>query len=154
MSPAKAYHKNLHIILVSILLITFSSSFIVYGLVQNSYRFNSTGHIKTVGVAVYSDGDCTTPVTEIDWGYLKPGESKSVIVYIKNEGSIAVKLSHLTENWNPESAENYIFFSWDRENQILEANQIIPATLTLSIDENIWGIDSFMFDIVIIGTET
>ena len=153
MSPAKAYYKSLHIVLVSILLTAFSS-LIVYGLVQNSYRINSTGHIKTVGVAVYSDEDCTAAVTEIDWGYLEPGENKSVIVYIKNEGTIAVKLSHLTENWNPESAENYIFFSWDRENQILEADQIIPATLTLSIDENISGIDSFMFDIVIIGTET
>lgn len=143
-------HKSFKIIIL-IALVSLSSC-IAYALLQSSHRINSTGQIKTIGVVVYSSPEGGL-VTSIEWGYLEPGEIVNKTVYIKNEGTIAVRLTHLTENWNPPSAESFISFSWDKENQILSAGEVTEATLTLSIDENISGIDSFSFDIVIIATE-
>jgi len=144
-------YKNLGIVLLVIL--TTFSFFIAYGLLQSSYRVTNIGHIKTVGVTVYSNESCKTPVTEIEWGCLEPGQTENKTVYVKNEGTITVRLSHLTENWDPQFAKDYIFFSWDGENQTLNAGQVIQVTLTLSVDENISDVDTFSFDIIIMGTE-
>lgn len=115
---------------------------------------SSIGNVKAVGVGVYSDSNCTVPISYIDWGFLEPGSSKQLTIYVKNEGNVQIKLSMEVENWNPPSAPNCLTLSWDRQNHILSPSSCVPAVLTLSVSQDISGVTSFSFDIVIIGAES
>ncbi|MEM2704031.1 MAG: hypothetical protein QXR45_12815, partial [Candidatus Bathyarchaeia archaeon] len=124
-----------------------------FGALVASRTISNVGRLKAVGVGVYWDGSCTNPVSSIDWGILDPGGTKSVTVYIKNEGNVQLKLSMATSNWNPSSASSYITLSWDRQNYVLAAGSVVSAVLTLSVSSSISGVTSFSFDITITGTE-
>jgi hypothetical protein len=115
-------------------------------------RVPNAGNVKAVGVGVYRDSDCTSNVTSIDWGFLEPGATANVTVYIKNEGNIPVVLNMATDNWYPTSASDKITLSWNRESYVLNSGSV-QAVLTLSVSPNIEGVTSFSFDIIITGTE-
>ena len=117
-------------------------------------RVPNAGNVKAVGVNVYWDSACTSNVTSIDWGFLEPGTATNVTVYIKNEGSIPVKLNVTTDNWNPTTASNNITLSWNREGYVLNTTvPTVQAVLTLSVSPSISGVTNFSFDIIITGTE-
>jgi hypothetical protein len=119
---------------------------------QTSRTLSSTGTIQTIGVGVYTDYQCNTPLSSIPWGKLEPGESQSVICYIRNEGNSPSTLSMYTSNWNPASAENYLTLSWNYNGQPINADASVQVTFTLSVDESIEGVTNFSFDITIVGT--
>lgn len=119
-----------------------------------STRIASTGSVKSVGVGVYWDYSATNPVSSLDWGALEAGATKEYTVYVKNEGNVPITLSMTTENWNPTSASTHMTLQWTRENYVLTAGSRVSAKLTLSVSQNINGITSFGFDVVIEGTET
>jgi hypothetical protein len=123
------------------------------GLLIAYNRIPNTGSVKAVGVGVYWDGDCTDNVTSVDWGFLEPGATSNVNVYIKNEGNVPVVLNMTTDNWNPVSASDYIALTWDREGYVLDSNSVVQAVLTLSVSSGISEVTSFGFEIVITGTE-
>jgi hypothetical protein len=114
---------------------------------------SNVGNVKAVGVGVYSDSRCTIPISSIDWGFLEPGCSKQFTIYMKNEGNVPIKLSMEVNNWNPQSASNYMTLTWDRQNHVLNPSDCAPAVLTLSVSQDISGVTSFSFDIIIIGAE-
>lgn len=116
---------------------------------QASRTFSNTGTVRTIGVGVYWDNECTDPVSSIDWGTLEPGATKDVTIYIRNEGSSDSTISMYTSNWNPSSAWEYIGLSWDYAGQQMSPDEVIQVTLTLSISSSIEGITSFSFDITI-----
>jgi hypothetical protein len=113
---------------------------------------NNEGNLRTVGVGVYWDPECTQNVTTIDWGYLDLGDTTNVTVYINNEGSTPLILTMTHENWDPTSAPQYITLTWNRENHTLNTGHT-PATLTLTTSPDTTGITDFSFDIIITGTE-
>ena len=112
----------------------------------------NAGDVKAVGVGVYWDSDCTDNVTSIDWGFLEPGATANVTVYIKNEGNIPVVLGMTTDNWDPTSASDYMTLSWNRESHVLNPGSV-QAILTLSVSSEIDGVTNFSFDITITGIE-
>jgi len=112
----------------------------------------NTGNVKGVGVGVYWDSDCTNNVTSINWGFLEPGATDNVTVYIKNEGNIPVTLSMTTDTWDPTSASENITLTWNRESYVLDPGSV-QAILTLSVSSDISGVIEFSFNIVITGTE-
>lgn len=114
---------------------------------------SSVGNVKAVGVGVYSDSNCTVPISHIDWGFLEPGSSKQFTIYVKNEGNVPVRLSMETNNWNPQSASNYLTLSWNRQDQVLGPGDSVSADLTLSVSPEVSGFTSFSFDIIIVGAE-
>jgi len=116
---------------------------------QSSRRFPNTGTIRTIGVGVYWDNECTDPVSFIDWDTLEPGSSKDVTFYIRNEGPSAATISMNTSNWDPSNAWEYIALSWDYAGQQINSDEVIQVTLTLSISSRIEGITNFRFDITI-----
>lgn len=124
------------------------------GALVASRTFSNVGNLKAIGVGVYSNSGCTTAVSSIPWGVLEPGGTKTSIIYIKNEGTVRVRLSMTVGNWNPSSASNYITVSWNRESYTLDPGSVVQANLTLSVSSSISGITSFSFDITITGTET
>jgi len=112
----------------------------------------NAGNVKAVGVGVYWDSGCTDNVTSINWGFLEPGTTANVTVYINNEGNIPVILSTTTDSWDPTSASAHIALSWNREGHVLDPGSV-QAILTLSVSSNISGITGFSFDVIIAGTE-
>ena len=109
------------------------------------------GKVSTFGVAIFWDSSMNNPLSSIDWGNLEPGVNKNIECYIKNIGNTISILTLETTNWNPSEAATYIDLNWDYSGQSLNVNQVIRVTLILSISENIQGITSFFFDIIIIG---
>lgn len=118
-------------------------------------RVPNYGSVKSVGVGVYEDEECTRNVTEIDWGFLIPGSSFTREVWIKNTGNVEIVLNMTTEGWSPAEVRNYLTLTWDYEGQVLNASQVVRAVFTLSVSETITetDIESFSFDIVITGIE-
>ena len=119
---------------------------------QTSRTISNSGAVKAIGVGVYWDDECTSPVSSIDWGIIEPGSSKDVACYIRNEGNSASTLSMNTSNWNPSSAKTYITLSWNYGGQSINPNEVVEVTFTLSISASIQGITSFSFDITIVGS--
>jgi len=107
--------------------------------------------IKVVGISVYSDKSCRNVLTSIDWGIIRPGSSKSIMVYVKNTGNVIVRLSLSTENWIPEQASKYISLTWNYMGQRLLPGRVLSLTLTLTVSPEISDIRNFSFDIVITG---
>ena len=113
----------------------------------------NAGNVKAVGVGVYWEYACENNVTSIDWGYLEPGETRSVTIYIRNSGSVPLILTMTVENWQPATANTYISVSWNRQNYVLAQNSVVETVINISVSENITDVTSFSFDLVITGTE-
>lgn len=122
---------------------------------QTSKTLSSTGSIQiqtTAEIGVYSNFQCTNPLTSLSWGTLEPGESQAIVCYIKNEGSSALTLSMYPSAWNPPEAQNYLTLTWNYNGNPISTDASVQVTFTLSVDASIEDITSFSFDINIIGT--
>jgi hypothetical protein len=124
----------------------------VLSAVQTSRTVSNAGTVKTVGVGVYWDNECTNVLSSVDWGVLEPGASENVSCYIRNEGSSVSTLSMYTSNWSPSNASGYLSLSWDYGGQSIDVDEVVRVTFTLSVDAGIEGITSFSFDITIVGS--
>jgi hypothetical protein len=117
---------------------------------SSTQNVSSTGFIYTVGVGIYGNQACTINVTSVDWGTLMPGNSITKTAYIKNSGSSNVSLSLATNTWVPSTMQQYITMSWNATNYVLGSNQVVTATFTLTISQDVQG-GSFAFNILITG---
>ena len=141
------------ILLATVATMAVSSVVFTYGLLFGSQTINNQGNVNTIGVGVYSEASCVNEVSTIDWGYMEPGSTKNVTVYVRNEGTIPMTLSMTVDNWDPAGASTYIVLSWTREGSQVNAQSVLQADLTLSVSSSISDISSFSFDITITGTE-
>lgn len=114
---------------------------------------SNVGSFKTIGIGAYWDENATDKVETIDWGILEPGTPSNVTMYLQNDGNSDVTLSKSTSNWNPTVASNYLTLNWDYDGQMLEPDENLPVTLTLSVSGNVTGVTDFDFDITVLGTE-
>ncbi len=119
--------------------------------VSNRKGVSNQGKVKAVNLGLYWDNVCTNTTVAVDWGLFSPGAASSVTLYVRNEGSSAVKLNLTTRNWNPANASEYITLTWNREGQVFEPQTVVTATLTLSVSANISGITGFGFDTIVTG---
>jgi len=131
-------------------------AFVIAGLIVCSFMLlvtrNNITNVSAVeanGVGVYWDSDCRDIVSSIDWGSLKPGSAKNIIVYIRNEKEEPIFLTKSTMNWKPSIASKYITLKWDYRGWSIDPGEVLQVTLTLSISSSIEGIWNFGFDIVI-----
>ena len=134
----------------AILVLVVVESNIVSGLSSTSVVLSSTGMLRSVQVRVFQE--FSSNVSTIDWGILTPGSEEKATVFTRNEGNTEITLHLATENWNPESAEEYIALSWDYDGDPISPEQVIEITLSLYVSESIEGITHFTFDIVIMAT--
>jgi hypothetical protein len=91
-------------------------------------------------------------MTSVAWGLIEAGDSVNNTIYIRNSGDIDVSLSLATENWNPMTAADYLTLSWSYDGSVLSSGEVIEVTLRLSLSSSVSGIDSFSFDIVVMGS--
>jgi len=106
----------------------------------------------TVEVGVYWDIGCSDEVSSVDVGDVEVGSIENMTVYVRNEGDTDVTLSMRTENWTPPEASSYITLSWDYGGQSISPDEVVPVVLTLSVSDDVSGITSFSFDLVITGS--
>jgi len=131
--------------------ILYAFSPLLYSVVLKSYV---NVNVKTIGCEVYSDANCTKPLTEIKWGTFDPGGSNSTFIYLKSTSNINITLDFYTQNWNPQNVKNYITLTTDYKNSTqISPNEVIKIKLTLKISYSIEGITTFSFDIVITASE-
>lgn len=124
----------------------------VAALLTAQKTISGTGSIKSVGLGVYWDQQCTNATSSLNFGLLEPGSSKNFTLYLKNLGNSLLTLSMTTQNWNPTSASNYMTLTWNREAQKINPGQVLGFVITLTVSANVQGISSFSFDIIISGT--
>ena len=109
--------------------------------------------VQSVNVGTYSNSACAINATSVDWGALRPGDNATRTLWVKNLGNTNATLSLSTTGWVPANAAPSISLSWDRQGKILAPNEVVQATLTLSVSAGIdSSITSFNFNIVITGT--
>jgi hypothetical protein len=108
---------------------------------------------RDTSIEIYWDNRCTKRVSSIDWGSLEPGTNKTVTLFIKNKGKNQVTLSYYTSNWQPSEIANYLNLTWDYTGQSIEFKEIAQVIFTLYVSENVETIETFSFDIAIIGTQ-
>lgn len=139
------------IIIVTLVLITVMGIG-VSGLLTTTKILDSSGSIMAINIEAFSDQACTQPISSLDWGVPEPGNNIDLIVYLKNTGNADMTLNMYVSNWSPSGSSSYLSLNWDRENTVISSNEVIEATITLSIDSGITGITDFSFQITIEGT--
>jgi len=129
-------------------LTTISAQFFVE---DNIYSYGEI-QTQTAGLNVYEDSSCRANVSSLPWGNISPGGEISNLVYIKNEGDVPLTLTLDTIDWSPINAPNYISLNWNYNGKPLEPNRVILVRLTLTVSQEIDGIQNFNFEIIINGT--
>ena len=122
------------------------------GVLVSSQTVSNSGVIASVNLGVYTDYACTQSLNSISWGALAPSDSVSRTVYVKNTGNMPLTLSVSVTNWSPSSANGPVGLTWDRQNTVLNANQVLSAVFTLTVSSNTNGVTTFSFNIVVSGT--
>ena len=128
-----------------------TSSTIISAAVLSTRSISSGGKITSLNVEIYSNIECTIGNPSIEWGELDKGGTSSVTIYIRNEGESPQTLSLVASDWTPSSAENYLSISWNYNNQPLNPDSVVEITLTLSVDPQTQGIDTFGVNLLIVG---
>ena len=128
------------------------AAMVASGAVVVSQTVRTSGILATANLGVYSDSACTQSLSSIDWGLVSPGGSVSKNVYVKNLGSTQVTLTLSVTNWIPAAANGPVSVSWNRQNAVLGAGEVISATLVLSVSSTASGFTSFGVDAMITGT--
>jgi len=125
----------------------------IFGLLSAVYPIGSSGVVSSANINVYWESGCINNVTSINWGTLSPGQSKNVVVYVKNTGTVALTLALSTDGWSPAGAATYLALTWNYGGVQIQPNQVLAVTLTLTVSESIEGITDFSFTIYIAGTQ-
>jgi hypothetical protein len=105
-------------------------------------------------LGVYWDANCSQRVDSIDWGTLTLGETKEVIVYVRNEGNQTLILALTTLNWQPENASVWVHFSWTCQTIEVGTGQTVKVTQNLNVAPNIpGGFSDINFDLTFKGMD-
>lgn len=108
---------------------------------------------EAIPIGIYWDSNFTSMVDLIDWGLPSPGSSKTVTVYIRNEGNSAVRLSLNTTDWNPPEASEHISLDWNYTGKTITPKDATQISLRLSLSQNISKVTTFGFNIVVSAIE-
>jgi hypothetical protein len=130
-----------------------AGSLVTYALLSGAVRVPTRAQVKSVGVDVFKDANCTMQLTEIDLGFLEPGETKNYSAYVKSTSNVAITVSMCTESWNPANASSIIGVSWDAQGRQITADGVLPVTCTFTVNQTTTGLRSFSFTIIFIGSE-
>jgi hypothetical protein len=132
-----------------IIIIVLFASETILGQFSSIRLIGTRGTLKVVGVGVYWDHNCSSPLYSFDWGNVEPNSLKNITIFIRNEGNEPSRLFLATDNWNPSNASDFIKLSWDYNELLLYPDQTTQVVLTLSIASVTEGITDFTFDIII-----
>jgi len=110
-----------------------------------------SGIYASIGLDVYRDSNCTQKISSIDWGNISLGGSKSVTVYVRNEGTTTLGLSFAVQNFVPNGISSYLGVIWTFVGRKVEVGKVVKAIATLTVSRLAGGFSSFSFDMVFQG---
>jgi len=140
-------------VIVAVTLIgALAGSLVTYALLSGSVRVPTRAQVKCVGVDVFSDANCTVRMTQIDFGFLDPGQTKNYSVYVKSQSNVEMTLTMTTEDWNPSNATAVVGLSWDCQGRQVSAGTVVLANFTLTMSQTTDGLSDFTFTIVFTGS--
>ena len=139
-------------VLIPTLLLTLMVSG-VGGLLTATFQIENQARMVTIGIAVYWDVTATRLCESIDWGSLRPGESRTVTVYVKNTGDDPIAGSFTLMNWDPPEVANFLSLEWDFGGEPLLPGRIRTTHFTLTVSPDIQSIKNFYFIIEVKGTQ-
>jgi len=145
--------ENRTIAVIALILVVSVAITVSLSALSTVYKIQNTAQLKTVGVTVFSDANCTQKLLNITWGILGPGENKNFSCYVRSDSNTPVNLSMHTENWQPANITSWTSISWSLEGFTLQPNASAPTALMLAVNGSIpLGFSSFSFDIVFVGS--
>jgi hypothetical protein len=145
--------KTSKILVVILIAVALALTTTTLGVLNVSQNVTSSGTITTSpNIGVYSNSNCTTTLTSINWGSIIAGGNATQTFYVKNTGTGIMTLSLSVSNWSPSGASTYLTISWNQQGTQLSAGQSIAATITLAVSSSITGITTFTNTIAITGT--
>jgi hypothetical protein len=136
-----------------LMVILLSSLLVVLPFLFDEHRIHNQGTIKSVNVDIFSDPDCTIPCDTLNWGNFSLGETKVHLLYIKNTGNTPMNLSFVTHDWLPIGFDANMTLSWNYDNHIMIAGEILPMQIFLYHHTYSPEVTDFSFTIVITGEE-
>jgi hypothetical protein len=118
----------------------------------NRTTSHHSGSIKGVRVGIYWDKLCKNTTSLVDWGTLEPGTTKSIVLYLRNQGNAAVTLSLQTSNWNPSNTSRTMTLNWNYTDNPISAGRVVPVKLSITVSSNATELNDFSFDSTITAT--
>lgn len=91
-------------------------------------------------------------LNSVYWGNLKPGESITKKVYVKNVGNTWQQWTVTTENWVPSTAKPYFTFTTNYLQTWTVPQDTLEIQFTLLVSPSIRNVTDFSFNIVVSGT--
>jgi hypothetical protein len=104
-------------------------------------------------IGVYWDAGCSNRTSSIDWGVLSVGESKSVVVYVGNEGNETVFLTMKTSNFLPAGASDYLSPTFNCTGHKIKVGDVLEVTISLFVSPTTNGNLTLSFDMVFEGNK-
>ncbi len=92
-------------------------------------QYFSYGKVYVTGAEVYG-GDLDG--TQLPWGVVYLGDSKSVSFYVRSDSNVPITLSLSITDWMPSGISSYLNVSWNYNQTVIQPNQEIFLTLTLT----------------------
>ncbi|MCR3906939.1 MAG: hypothetical protein NUK62_07960 [Tenericutes bacterium] len=105
----------------------------------------SQGAIITKGVAVYWTSTCDAEAITIDWGVIRPGSSKNIVLYIQSVSNQQMFVELSTSKIEPSKLSEYVDLSWDYDGTLLDPAQTIPVTLSLSLSDE-YSLTQYLYE--------
>ena len=145
---------SITIAVTALVMIGIALTLTTFAAISTTQNVSSGGTVNTsANLGVYSDSNCTVPLSSINWGALTPGTNITRTVYIKNTGSgLSLTLGMTASGLNPTSANGLITLTWNRENTKINPGDFVAATLTLAVSSSIIDVTGFSVQITITGT--
>jgi hypothetical protein len=97
---------------------------------------------------VYWYANCSEAVDSIDWGTLSAGASRTISMFVRNEGNETCILDVSAGNWEANNASNCASFTC--EQPTIAPGQVVKVDPTLTVFPNASGV-SFNFDLSFTG---
>jgi len=159
----KSARRVYAVVFILCALLAVDVSTIVVGLLRTERYVPGTGRVvvpppppppPVISFQLYWDEACTQPVSEIDWGELEPGDSRTVNFYVVNDGDVSLTMDMNVTDWTPVVAEQYLDLIWEADGAVVAVGELRMTSMTLTVSAGITGVDSFSMTIMIAGTET
>lgn len=135
------------LVITSVIIVAILIGVAIANVLQSIRPVQQTGIITSVDIQVYSDAQCTTVLTEINWGTVESPSINTRTIYVKNIGNTPVTLDLMDD------APADYSVSWNQINTPLDADESVAAIITLSVPSGLPKGSTFNFDITIIGTQ-
>lgn len=127
-----------------------------YAVMVSRKVVSNVSTVRLIGVNVWWNQNRTDAVSFIDWGLLEPNETKTLQVYVESKSVVSQMLRIYASDWSPVAANvsDYVGFSAEPNNFVIEPSAVENVTLTLTIYANATDseITTFGFNIVFEGS--